>query len=227
MKDEFLHLSYGMVNLTSGRMKSREGTVVDADNLMDEVRDLAATSTRKKCPELSELEVIERAEKIGLAALKFFILSSSPETTMVYDPQDSIKFEGKTGPYMLYSYVRTRSILRKCQVSSADVVETAGSSMECLSCLGTAEERAVIRCLFSFNSSLIAAAESLDPAKVCNALFTMAQAFNKFFFEKEKHPVWECPDTALKNARLLLTEAVGVALKSGLALLGIETLEHM
>merc|ERR1711904_65805 len=117
MKDRFMHLSYGMVNLTSGQMKSREGTVVDADNLMDEVRDLAAGSTRKKSPELSEAEVMARAEKIGMAALKFFILSCSPESTMVYDPQDSIKFEGRTGPYMLYSYVRTRSILRKCETT--------------------------------------------------------------------------------------------------------------
>merc|ERR1712072_159586 len=147
MKDRFLHLSYGMVNLTSGRMKSREGTVVDADNLMDEVRDLAA-----------EAEVLERAEKIGLAALKFFILSCSPESTMVYDPQDSIKFEGKTGPYMLYSYVRTRSILRKCETTSEDVVAACGPTMECLSALGTAEERAIIRCLFSLNSAMMDAA---------------------------------------------------------------------
>merc|ERR1712100_629250 len=104
-------------------------------------------STRSKAPELSEKDVMERAEIIGLAALKFFILSSSPESTMVYDPQDSIKFEGKTGPYMLYSYVRTRSVLRKCETSSEAVLEAAGPSMGCLSNLGTAEERAVIRCL--------------------------------------------------------------------------------
>merc|ERR1712066_782369 len=82
-KDKFVHLSYGMVNLTTGRMKSREGTVVDADDLMDEMWDLAADLTRKKSPELSQKEVAQRAEKIGLAALKFFILSSPPENTMV------------------------------------------------------------------------------------------------------------------------------------------------
>merc|ERR1712185_277508 len=197
-------------------MKSREGTVVDADSLMDEVRDLAAASTRKKCPDLSESEVMARSEKIGLAALKFFILSCSPETTMVYDPQDSIKFEGKTGPYMLYSYVRTRSIFRKCETDIGIVIAAAGDSMSCLSCLSTTEECAIIRCLSSFNSSLIAAAKSLDPAKVCNALFALAQAFNKFFFEKEKHPILECADKSLKDARLLLTEAVGVAIQNGL-----------
>jgi len=208
-------------------MKSREGTVVDADNLMDEVRDLAAASTRKKSPDLSQAEVMERAEKIGLAALKFFILSCSPESTMVYSPQESIKFEGKTGPYMLYSYVRTRSILRKCETTGAAVVAAAGSSMMCLSGLGTAEERAIIRCLSNFNSSMVHAAKTLDPAKVCNALFALAQAFNKFFFEKEKHPIFECTDPALKEARLLLTEAVGIAIQNGLTLLGIETLDHM
>merc|ERR1712139_364989 len=82
MKDRFLHLSYGMVELTSGRMKSREGTVVDADDLMDDMQNLAAAATRKKSPELPEAEIKDRAEKIGLAALKFFILSCSPETTM-------------------------------------------------------------------------------------------------------------------------------------------------
>merc|ERR1712216_916198 len=107
-KGMLVHLSYGMVNLTTGRMKSREGTVVDADNLMDDMRDLAAETTRGKWPELSEEEVAQRAEKIGLAALKFFILSSPPGNTMVYDPQASIKFDGKTGPYALYTYARTR-----------------------------------------------------------------------------------------------------------------------
>lgn len=99
--------------------------------------------------------------------------------------------------------------------------------MSCLSSLDTVEERAIIRCLSSYNSALMTAAKALDPAKVCNALFDIAQAFNKFFKDKEKHPILECNDVAAKQARLLLTHAVGIAIKNGLALLGIETLEHM
>eukprot|EP00931_Biecheleriopsis_adriatica_P055348 TRINITY_DN3269_c0_g1_i1.p1 TRINITY_DN3269_c0_g1~~TRINITY_DN3269_c0_g1_i1.p1 ORF type:complete len:692 (+),score=152.77 TRINITY_DN3269_c0_g1_i1:57-2132(+) len=226
MKGKLSHLSYGMVNLTTGRMKSREGTVVDADNLMDEMAALAAESTRAKCPELSEEEVAERSEKIGLAALKFYILSAPSAAAMVYDPETSIKFEGNTGPYVLYSYVRTRSILRKCMTSPKEVLATAGD-LSCLAALGTAEERAVVRCLFTFNSSMHAAATALDPAKVCKALLILSQAFSKFFFAKENNPIKECSDPVAKQARLLLVEAVGTALRQGLALLGINTLESM
>merc|ERR1712222_246597 len=224
MHGAFHHLSYAMVNLTTGRMKSREGTVVDADNLMDDMRDLAAEATRSKWPELAEDEVAQRAEKIGLAALKFFILSSPPENTILYDPEASIRFEGKTGPYALYSYARTRSILRKCMTSAEVVVSTAGD-LSCLTALGTAEEKALVRCLFSFNSSMHAAAAALDPAKICNSVFALAQAFNTLYKEKGKNPIKDCQDEATKQARLLLAEAVGTSIRSGLALLGIDTLE--
>merc|ERR1712176_252188 len=163
--------------------------------------------TRAKWPELTEQEAAERSEKIGLAALKFFILSASPESTMVYDPSQSIKFEGKTGPHALYQYVRTRSILRKCGTCSAAVIDGAGQSMDCLGSLGTLEERAIIRCLFTFNSAMAAAAKSFDPAKVCNSVFALTQAFNDFFKGKDEndvhvHPIVECPDATLKQARL-------------------------
>lgn len=225
-KHKFTHLSYGMVNLTTGRMKSREGTVVDADNLMDELQEMAAQATSAQWPELSAEEVVKRAEKIGLAALKFFILSSPPENTMLYDPKASIKFEGKTGPYLLYSYARTRSILRKCMTSGQAVADATGD-ISCLAALGTAEEKNVIRCLFNFNSSMHAAAIALDPAKICNCLFALAQAFNTFFKEKATNPIKDCQDVITKQARLLLTETVGVALRNGLGLLGIETIESM
>merc|ERR1712087_652724 len=130
---------------------------------------------------------------------------------------------------MLYAFARTRSILRKCEITSESIWASCGEEggMACLSSLGTSEERAIVRCLSSFNSSMISAAKSLDPAKVCNALYALAQAFSKFWKEKEKHPIWECVDPNLKQARLLLTEAVGVTIRNGLALLGIETLEQM
>merc|ERR1712107_155594 len=181
----------------------------------------------EKWPELSEEEVAQRAEKIGLAALKFFILSSPPGNTMVYDPQASIKFEGKTGPYALFAYARTRSILRKCETTGQDVVASAGN-LSCLTALGTAEEKALVQCLFNFNSSMHAAAVALDPAKICNSVFALAQAFSTFFKdEMKRNSIKYCQDGTTKQARLLLVEAVGTCIRNSLNLLGIDTLEIM
>lgn len=255
MQGAFHHLSYGMVNLTSGRMKSREGTVVDADNLLDEVQDLATEATKQKIAkavekakalackggnkapgedddededmmeELSEEEIQRRGICIGLAALKFYILNSPPQSTMLYNPSESIKFEGQTGPYILYCYARTRSVLRN---SCIDVTSLLQSDLSCLETLGTTtEELVVLKSLFSFNDALLQAAKTHNPAKVCHAVFDVAQAFNKLFNQKEKHPIVNCTDPDLRNARLLLTESVGVALRKGLALLGISVLERM
>jgi arginyl-tRNA synthetase len=254
MQGAFHHLSYGMVNLTTGRMKSREGTVVDADNLLDEVQALAKEATKQKVAkalekakaklalschtgvavdqeedddalELSEDEFERRGKCIGLAALKFYILNSPPQSTMLYSPADSIKFEGQTGPYILYCYARTRSILRNASTDGADVLQ---GGTTCLDALGTtAEEGVVLKCLFPFNDILLQAAKSHNPAKVCHALFDLAQAFNKLFNQKEKHPIVHCTIPELRNARLLMTEAVGVALRKGMALLGIDVLERM
>jgi arginyl-tRNA synthetase len=252
MQGAFHHLSYGMVNLTTGRMKSREGTVVDADNLLDEVQELATNSTKGKYAaalekaktkaassgveavgdddeddefDLSEEEIQTRGKCIGLAALKFYILNSPPQSTMLYSPSESIKFEGQTGPYILYCYARTRSVLRNASVDGAAVLQ---SGMPCLDTLGTtAEETAVLKCLFSFNDSLLQAAKTHNPAKVCHAVFDLAQSFNKLFNQKAKHPIVNCTEPDLRTARLLMTEAVGVALRKGLALLGISVLERM
>merc|ERR1712137_261077 len=239
MKGALQHLSYGMVNLTSGRMKSREGTVVDADNLLDEVQALGIEATRQKLAkaqsaekdidddteDVPEDEIIARGNCIGLAALKFYILNSPPDSTMLYSPQQSIKFEGQTGPYILYCYARTRSVLQK---SGDDALELLHGDLACLSLLGTTfEEKVLLRLLLSFNGKLASAAENLNPAKVTKAVFDLAQAFNKFFNLKDKHPIVDCADVQLRRARLIMTVTVGCALKKGLQLLGIETLERM
>eukprot|EP00746_Dinoflagellata_sp_MGD_P154801 gnl/MRDRNA2_/MRDRNA2_85045_c0_seq3.p1 gnl/MRDRNA2_/MRDRNA2_85045_c0~~gnl/MRDRNA2_/MRDRNA2_85045_c0_seq3.p1 ORF type:complete len:682 (+),score=162.32 gnl/MRDRNA2_/MRDRNA2_85045_c0_seq3:107-2152(+) len=223
MKDQLQHLSYGMVNLTTGRMKSREGTVVDADNLMDEMKKLGHAKTQEKWPELSEEEALERGEKVGLAALKFYILSTPPGNSMLYDPEQSIRFEGNTGPNALYAYARTCGILKKCGTPA----KIEGVAFGCLVRLDTVEERDVLKCLASLHADLILAAENLDPSKVCHAVSKLSQAFNKFASSKEKHPIKNCLDATLREARLVLTEAVGQALLKGLTLLGIDVLECM
>merc|ERR1711904_750676 len=162
---------------------------------------------------MGEEEVEKRGDTIGLAALKFYILSSPPGNSMLYDPEDSIRFEGNTGPSALYCYARTCSILKKCGASS--VIETTGC-LESLDSLQTIEEREILKCLASFNSDLMLAAENFDPAKVCNAVSKVSQAFSKFYCQKEKHAIKNCPDATLKEARLLLTAAVGRALYNGL-----------
>eukprot|EP00163_Fabomonas_tropica_P009595 TRINITY_DN19412_c0_g1_i1.p1 TRINITY_DN19412_c0_g1~~TRINITY_DN19412_c0_g1_i1.p1 ORF type:complete len:850 (+),score=295.64 TRINITY_DN19412_c0_g1_i1:141-2690(+) len=217
------HLSYGMVNLPSGRMKSREGTVVDADDLIDSLVALSREKTKEKWPELEGADLENRALLIGLAALKFYMLAFAPSSTVMFDPEKSIDFTGKTGPYMLYSYARSRSVLNKCGVTDDDVPYAP----ERVAGLATQEERDTLNRLALFHAELAAAAADKDPSKVCTALFEVGQAFNSFYHNKNKHPIIDCPDPDLKNARLQLCRAVCAAIKKGLALLGIDVLERM
>ncbi len=216
------HLSYGMVNLPSGKMKSREGTVVDADDLLDELFGLAEQETRQRWPELSEADAAERARVVGLAALKYFILDVSPATTMLFDPAKSIEFTGNTGPYHLYAYARVQSIFAKAGIDPAGL-DLEGAD---LSGLGTDEERALLQALYAFPGELARAAEGFDPSRVAAAMYAVAKAFSSFY-AGDKHPVVKCPDPALRNARLLLTRAVAQAVGTGLDLLGIPRLEQM
>merc|ERR1712196_429054 len=142
---------------------------------------------------------------------------------MLYNPEQSIVFEGNTGPNALYSYARTCGILGKCGTPD----QMKETSFGCLALLETFEERDILKCLASFNADVVSAAENLDPPKVCHAVSKLSQAFNKFASSKEKHPIKNCTDSTLKDARLLLTEAVSKALLNGLTLLGIEVLEYM
>jgi len=225
------HLSYGLVNLPSGRMKSREGTVVDADELLLEAEGLAADATRAKWPELSEEEVASRARCIGLAAIKFFMLGHPPATTFVYEASRALDFSGRTGPYCLYTYARTRSILRKevsRSLQSAELPQRAeGQQLDCLRTLSTKEERAVVAQLLALPIAVQAAVQQQDPSKVAGAVYDLSRAFNTMYFDREKHAFSNCSHPELKEARLILAEAVGSGIAQGLDLLGIETLEQM
>lgn len=212
--DKLAHLSYGYVSLPEGRMKSREGTVVDADDILEEMNQLAIGAVQERYPDLAEAERSGRAKTIALAALKFHFLSVGRTTTMVFNPKESLAFEGRTGPYVQYAYARAGSILRKLE-SEEDVPETAVISDD--------REWALVMQLMQFPHIVAEAADAYDPAKLANYLVDLAQAFSSFYHElpvlKEKKEV--------RQTRLAVVRAVQVALKNGLALLGIGTLETM
>ena len=215
------HLSYGMVNLPHGRMKSREGTVVDADDLMDELHRLAAEEVDRRYPELSAAEKAHRAERIGLAGLTFFVLRFSPQSAIKYDPEASISFDGETGPYLLYTYARSRSILRKAGVTEQSERLAAAD----LTALATPEEHRVSMELLELCRVLPEAARSYDPSRLCSQLYAVARAYNGFQNSRD-HQVIGAGEP-LESARLTLVAATGAALRMGLGILGIETLEEM
>jgi len=225
------HLSYGMVHLPSGRMKSREGTVVDADDLVDTLTALSLDQTTKRWPELAaddkKDELSDRSRKIALAALKFFILDYTPSATVIFDPEKSLDFNGKTGPSTLYSYARSRSIFRKCGIRDEEVHLDPAS----LFSLSTPEERALLNSLVEFQLAIPLAAKVLDPSKIVTATYNVARCFNHLIQLKQNgvvvHPVKHCADPVLKLARLQLTLATSRAIQFGLSLVGIQTIEEM
>lgn len=226
LKGRFEHLAYGLVNLPHGRMKSREGTVVDADDLMDELARLARHEIDTKIggehyAGVSEDEIVRRAEALAQAALKYFLLDVNPRTTMTFNPEKSIDVQGRTGVYCLYNYARTRSLVRKAGgAPPRDALGVLGR-------LGTPEERRIMLTLADWPRVVRWAADDRDPGKIAEFLFNLCKAFAVMFTDKTNHPIATCADAELRAARLLMAEAVGATLGTGLRLLGIETLEEM
>lgn len=231
------HLSYGMIRLPEGKMKSREGNVVDADDLMDEMVELAKAETQAKANEgkahtegISAETLALRAERIGLAALKYYLLKFSPKTSFEYDPKASIDFLGQTGPYCLFNYARTRSLITKArQQNEASWFDDVWLHFddECLSRLTTEHEIALTWQLYRFPQIVERAAQTLDPSRIAEYLFELAKGFAFMFTDRTHHPILTCDDPTQRRARLILTSAVGITLKVGLGLLGIEVLEEM
>lgn len=212
---QMLHLSYGMVNLPEGKMKSREGRVVDADNLLAEIKILAQEEIKKRYENISDEEKKERAEKIALAALKFFILMFNPKSEVCFDPRKSLSFTGRTGPYLLYTYARIKAIMRKAGKKRNGKID--------FSSLNSQTEQTIINLLSQFSQIVIEAAETYDPSIVAKYLYSLSEELNVFYHESS---VLQSEEN-LKLARLNLIEAVGVVLKNGLAILGIKTIEEM
>jgi arginyl-tRNA synthetase len=202
------HLAYGMVNLPDGKMKSREGTVVDADNLMDEMNELASIELKKRDPEIGQGTLEERSEKIGLGAIKFFILKFDAMKTITYDPKSSLSFEGDTGPYVMYTYARCKSILEKSQQHPE------------YGFLGT-EEHKVMKKLSLFPDVVKNACVGYNPQPIAMYALELCALFNEYY-----HSV-KIIGSDLESERLAFVKCVSNVLKKCLELLGIDPLEKM
>ena len=216
--DGLHHLSYGMVDLPSGRMKGREGKVVDADDLMKEVIDKAKMVAQEK-GELSNLSEDEKNEifrKIGLAALKFFILKVNPKKRMTFDPEASVDIHGQTGPYVQNAYVRIQSILRRAK----DLVYGQGEGYDKLSDI----ECSISNQLFIYPGLVKRAAKEYDPSIIANFLYDLAKAYHRFYHDL---PILNATEPGATGFRLKLCRVVANVLEHGMLLLGIEMPDRM
>jgi arginyl-tRNA synthetase len=219
--DSVFHLSYGMVELPEGKMKSREGTVVDADELMDEMIETARRTTEElgKTKDFNEEEKAKLFYIIGLGALKYFILKVDPKKNMLFNPAESIDFNGNTGPFIQYTHARIRSILR---TAGQELVESIKVRMPAEKL--NARERNLLRSLYEFPGVVAEAAAELSPAQIANYTFELCKEFNQFYHE---HSVLNEPDEEVSDFRIKLSQFTAQTIKSAMALLGIEVPDRM
>jgi len=214
---ELVHFSYGMVELPNGKMKSREGTVVDADELMAQmIEDAKEVSKDKvlKLNDITEAEQNEIARKVGLGALKYFILKVDPRKNMLFNPEESIDFNGNTGPFIQYTYARIRSVLRKAgEIKMAD----GGCALE-------EKEVELIQRITEFPGVVRQAGEDFSPAVICNYAYALAQAFNSFYHD---YSILNEPDQAKRAFRVQLSAVIARTIEQSMRLLGIEVPERM
>ena len=215
--DQLYHLSYGMVELPEGKMKSREGTVVDADDLMEEMYQTA----KAKAQELGKLENLSDEEKeasyetVGLGALKYFMLKVDPKKKMLFNPAESIDFNGNTGPFIQYTYARIQSLLNKAQFSSKEVSINYHLNEF---------EKELIMQLSNYKEVVTKAAETLSPAQVANYVYDLVKSYNSFY---QNNPIMNQDDESIKQFRLELSDLTGKTIKKSLGLLGIGTVNRM
>ena len=214
-----VHMAYGMVNLPSGKMKSREGTVVDADDLFDEMEELARTATLERAGPERPDDLDERAAAIGMAALKFMLLKVNPKTTLMFDPEASIRFEGDTGPYILYACARIHSMLRKAATEGLD----DGGRPEWAALDSVEEKSLALRCAM-YPDTVRKAAAALDTSLLAGYLLDLAKDFSRFY---RNCPVLAAPEPGLRRARVELSRVVRTILEDGLGALTIGTLQSM
>jgi len=214
--DKLYHLSYGMVELPEGKMKSREGTVVDADDLMDEMEETA----RKMSEELGKLGSYGTDEKsriyrqVGMGALKYFILKVDPKKNMTFDPAESVDFNGNTGPFIQYTYARIRSVLRKGEDTRKSVGDLELNE----------KEVSLIRMMHEFPEIINEASNTLNPSLIANFLYELAKEFNQFYHD---YSILSADHQELVSLRLLLVQVIGNIIITGMDLLGIEVPERM
>ena len=214
--DKVYHLSYGMVELPNGKMKSREGTVVDADDLIADMEKTAEQMSLEhgKNDELSDDERKRLYHILALGALKYFILKVDPTKNMLFNPAESIDFNGNTGPFIQYTYARIRSIVRKAQCAKIDIQN---------SILNT-KEREIIKLLHSLPAVVEQAAQNFSPAMVANYAYDLAKAFNSFY---QDTPILREENTDTRSFRVALCDTVATALRNTMTILGIEVPERM
>ena len=212
------HLSYGMVDLPSGKMKSREGTVVDADELMDEM----ILTAQERTEELGKVEGFTEQEKkdlynmIGLGALKFFLLKVEPKKRLLFDPNESIDFQGHTGPFIQYTHARIRSVMAKAEYKNKISSKYSNAL--------TALEKDLIVNLAKYPDVIAASAKEYSPAHIANYVFELAKLFNKFYHEES---ILKAEDLDVRNFRLDLSAATASTINKGMKLLGIRVPDRM
>ncbi|HJD85834.1 arginine--tRNA ligase [Empedobacter falsenii] len=214
--DALHHLSYGMVDLPNGKMKSREGTVVDADELMEDVYITAKEISEElgKLDGLSEDEKAELYETIAMGALKYYILKVDPKKRILFDPKESVDFNGNTGPFIQYTFARIQSLLRKESPKEFDA-----NSIQ----LNDAEKE-IIRALYDFEDTINKAAVEMSPALIANYVYELVKLFNSFY---QNNPILKNEDENVKNFRLYLSQWVANTIQNSLRLLGIGVPERM
>ena len=218
---ELVHFSYGMVELPNGKMKSREGTVVDADDLMAQMIADAKEISKDKVntlPDITEAEANEIARVVGLGALKYFILKVDPRKNMLFNPEESIDFNGNTGPFIQYTYARIQSVLRK----AGENIDSRLSNPE--SATLSDKELALIQRLVDYPAAVRQAGDEFSPAVIANYAYALACDFNSFYHD---HSILNEADADKRALRLMLAQNVAKVIKSAMALLGIEVPNRM
>ncbi len=219
--DNITHISYGMVELPHGKMKSREGTVVDADDLMEEMHKTARKTTLDlgKIENFNDEEANQLFEMLGLGALKYFILKVDPKKNMLFNPEESIRFDGNTGPFIQYTYARIQSLLRKATEKgisiNPDIKEVTAI---------TGREKEIIKLLHDFPGIISQAGLDYSPAQLANYIYELVKEYNGFY---QDTPVLKENDHTIVNFRLLLSRFAGQVIKSGMDLLGIQVPDRM
>jgi len=219
--DNITHLSYGMVELPEGKMKSREGTVVDADDLIAEMVSTAKETSEElgKLNEMTQKEAEKLFKTIGLGALKYFILKVDPKKTMMFNPKESIDFNGNTGPFIQYTHARIKSVLRK----AADTGNKTDNKID-LSVKLTDKEQELIKLLSEFPEIITEAGKNYSPAVISNYIYDLAKEYNQFY---HAHPVIKEENNEIRNLRVQISNQIADTIKKGAKLLGMEVPERM
>ncbi|MBP1664911.1 MAG: arginyl-tRNA synthetase [Bacteroidetes bacterium] len=216
-----VHFSYGMVELPEGKMKSREGTVVDADDLIEEM----VTTARETSQELGKLDGVSEdeaeniARMVGLGALKYFILKVDPKKNMTFNPKESIDFNGNTGPFIQYTHARIKSVLRKAEDLGIDYNEALNPQSPL-----SEKEKYLIQLLTEFPATVKQAGDEFSPALIANYIYDLVKEFNQFYHD---YSILKEGNKDLRNFRLVLSASIGNVIKTGMRLLGIEVPERM